>query len=453
MGQSIISRRNALLGLGTSALLPFLRPSVARSDDTPTKRLVVWFSPCGTYEPEFRPTGGETDFVLGKILAPLEPYRDKLLLFGPNEPDTADLGNVRKPRGISMVYDGNTPNASGEHATYQILTGAFPTADRLGSRQSLDQYVASKIGANDFLSSIQLGVDSAFPEMCYSGPGQLMPVENNSALAFQRLFGNLAGPSAADLTRKARRKHVLDTVALQSQSLASRLSNDDKTRIEAQQAALEALSARLDKTFVCEPPVLTSNDPAYWQESNWDSYDKMPEMADAQVRILATALGCGVTHVGSMQFGWAAANARYGFLDAPEYIHQLTHDMFDFGTSTYVPEPTQKIIDINTWYMTELAKFVGLLDSMPDTNGTTVLDNTVILVVNELAKGDWHCWQNMPFFLVGGGGGSLKTGRYLTFEDKSHNDLLVSVLNAMGIEDTTFGDPALCTGPLPGLTA
>lgn len=372
MPGSIISRRNALLGLGASAALPFLRPSVARSDDTPAKRLVVWFTPCGTHEAEFRPTGGETDFVLGKILQPLEAHRDKLLLFGPNEADAPDFSNVRKPRGISMVYDGNTPNASGEHASYQILTGAFPTSDRLGSSISLDQYVASKIGANDFLPSIQLGVDSSFPEMCYSGPGQQLPVENNPALAFQTLFGNLSGPSQADLTRKARRKKVLELVAGQSQSLAARLSKDDKSRIEAQQAALEALSTRLDKTFVCEPPTLSSNDPAYWHESDWDHFDKMPEMADAQLRVLATALGCGITHVGSMQYGWCGSNVRHDFLGAPEYLHQLSHDMFDFGTSTYVPEPTKKIIDVNTWYMQKLADFADLLDSMPETDGSKI---------------------------------------------------------------------------------
>jgi hypothetical protein len=41
----------------------------------------------------------------------------------------------------------------------------------------------------------------------------------------------------------------------------------------------------------------------------------------------------------------------------------------------------------------------------------------------------------------------------VTFDNKSHNDLLVSVLNALDVPDTTFGKAELCTGPLPGLTA
>jgi hypothetical protein len=45
-------------------------------------------------------------------------------------------------------------------------------------------------------------------------------------------------------------------------------------------------------------------------------------------------------------------------------------------------------------------------------------------------------------------------GRSLQLADQPHNNLLVSICNAMGLADvTTFGIPGVCTGPLPGLTA
>jgi hypothetical protein len=37
------------------------------------------------------------------------------------------------------------------------------------------------------------------------------------------------------------------------------------------------------------------------------------------------------------------------------------------------------------------------------------------------------------------------------YQKASHADLLVSLLNAMGVEETTFGNPETCTGPLSGL--
>ena len=67
--------------------------------------------------------------------------------------------------------------------------------------------------------------------------------------------------------------------------------------------------------------------------------------------------------------------------------------------------------------------------------------------------GTTHSHDNMPF-LVAGGTWAFRTGRYVQYTDpnkNSHGDLLVSLLNAMGVPDTTFGDPRYSTGPLPGL--
>ena len=54
--------------------------------------------------------------------------------------------------------------------------------------------------------------------------------------------------------------------------------------------------------------------------------------------------------------------------------------------------------------------------------------------------------------LAGLGGGALKGGRFLTFNN-AHNQLLVSILHMMGFRDqNTFGDPEW-SGPLPGLVS
>jgi hypothetical protein len=56
----------------------------------------------------------------------------------------------------------------------------------------------------------------------------------------------------------------------------------------------------------------------------------------------------------------------------------------------------------------------------------------------------------MPFLLAGNGGG-LRTGRSIRYDQRPHNDLLVSLLNLFGDARTTFGDPQYCTGPLTNL--
>ena len=77
----------------------------------------------------------------------------------------------------------------------------------------------------------------------------------------------------------------------------------------------------------------------------------------------------------------------------------------------------------------------------------------MVLWTNELAKGNTHSRQDAPYVLAGNAGGPLATGRFLSYEGQglNHNNLLVSILNAMGIPDTTFGKADWCTGPLTGL--
>jgi hypothetical protein len=91
------------------------------------------------------------------------------------------------------------------------------------------------------------------------------------------------------------------------------------------------------------------------------------------------------------------------------------------------------------------------LQSLKEADGSSILDNTLLIWVNELARGNVHSHDNMPYLLAGGAGGALRTGRFLTYNRVSHNNLLVSCMNLMGVAGTTFGDPAFCTGPLANL--
>ena len=48
------------------------------------KRLLLVFSPNGTWPDEFFPRGGERDFTFGRILAPLAPWRERLMVLKPH---------------------------------------------------------------------------------------------------------------------------------------------------------------------------------------------------------------------------------------------------------------------------------------------------------------------------------------------------------------------------------
>ena len=83
---NLMNRRTALKQLGLSSLsLPILSQSPAlfaeaNSKVPPKQRLVVMFSPNGTISEEFWPERIGENFEHKRILKPLEPFHDKMLV-------------------------------------------------------------------------------------------------------------------------------------------------------------------------------------------------------------------------------------------------------------------------------------------------------------------------------------------------------------------------------------
>jgi hypothetical protein len=78
--------------------------------------------------------------------------------------------------------------------------------------------------------------------------------------------------------------------------------------------------------------------------------------------------------------------------------------------------------------------------------------NTVVVWLSEISKGNTHEHRNLPFLLCGSAGGSWQTNRLLTFSgDVPHNNLLVSLMNAMGVAGNTFDETVYPVAPLSGL--
>lgn len=81
-----------------------------------------------------------------------------------------------------------------------------------------------------------------------------------------------------------------------------------------------------------------------------------------------------------------------------------------------------------------------------------MFDGTVVYWCSDVALGPSHGFANVRAFLLGTCGGHFKTGQHVSFMGESHTRLMVSLMQAMGLDAKEFGDPALPQGPLPGLT-
>ena len=94
---------------------------------------------------------------------------------------------------------------------------------------------------------------------------------------------------------------------------------------------------------------------------------------------------------------------------------------------------------IDTWFFERLAGLVKDLASAPEGNGS-VLDNTCILVCNDMNEGSNHWVKSIPYFIIGGCGGFFKQGQALSLPSAvPNNQLLTSVCHAMGLQIATVG--------------
>lgn len=447
--RSRLNRRQLLVGAGgLTVALPLLRSIGAEAQTlSPPKRLLLMYTPNGVIPDAWWPVAGgtETAFELGPIHQPLAPFKNRLVLFSGVDLDVARSGpGGLHQRGIGGLFTGQRLQEG-----TQFVDGCGQTAG-WASGISVDQEVARHSGQGTLFASLELGVraldNDVQGRISYAGAGRPLPPMNNPRDVYDRLFSML-GPAEGTMDELLlRRRSVLDTVQAQFSSLSTRLSKEDRVVCEAHLELVRDVERRLTQggtgegtgsTNSCQAPARPMIlDPASEQD--------MPLIADLELDLLAMAFACDLTRVASFTISTALNRIRYPFLDSLGEGHNLSHS----GPSD--ENAKNERIRRQTWHAGRLAYFLGRLAQFQEPDGTTVLDNTLVLWGNEVSLGYTHAHTNIPF-LVAGGSWHFRTGRHLSFTNVSHANLLVSVLNAMGVPASTFGLPEFCTGPLAGL--
>jgi len=440
-----LSRRTILRGAGGAAIgLPWLEamtPRTARAATGPVKRLVVMFSANGTIPAAWAPTPGasETDFTLSPILAPLAPHQADIVVVGGLEQKGG--GGDAHQIGMGGMLTGQLLNA-GPFAG----VGAPPAGWPMGA--SVDQRVAEGLAVPTKLRSLELGVQVGSADnwgrMIYRAANQPLPPDDDPASVYGRVFADLHTDPAVLARLRKRRQSILDGVGAQFTRISGRLGAADRARLDAHLTAVQEIESRLTTDLVVSNP--SCHDPTIASVAA-TANDSFPAVGALQMDLLVMALACDITRVASLQWSRSVSQTRFSWLNITEGHHDLSHRPDDDAGAV------DKLTRINTWYAQQLAGLIARLKATPDGAGGTLFDGTLILWCNELAKGNTHGHIGAPYVLAGSAGGALRTGRYLAYDGQGvpHNNLLVSILNAMGVPDRTFGKPDWCTGPLTGL--
>jgi hypothetical protein len=444
MSKLRLDRRTVLKGAGSVAIaLPWLEmmgaPRRAQAASAPARRFVSVYTPGGTVLERWRPIGTEASFVLGPILAPLEPVRDKIIVVD----------------GLTMT------SAVGEQSQAGIiawLTGTpqGPTPpDLFAAGPSVDQVLAPRISASKpkptgLQVAVRWGTGKGMGKVSptnianFENGGRFSPIAPglDPVLIWQDLFGTMPGP-----VTPAWEKSILDFVDRRYAALAGRLGASDKRKIDEHLTRIREIEQELAATASCSPPALVDTsdyNPKSGLASTNDGSLKdpvtdaaIPKVGKLMTDMLVMALACDLTGVASLQ--WADTEAKHTL---PWLNLNETHYFYENGGG-YRPAELEKIY---TWYS---GQHTYLLQQMArvDMGGHSLLDESVVFFGSELQHPATHIKTDMPFLLAGNGGG-LRTGRWLRYAGESHNDLLVAILNIFGDARVTFGDPRYCVGPL-----
>lgn len=452
-----LNRRQLLRGsLTAAAAIPLLEATGSQAQATLyPRRIVFFYTPNGTVSSEWRPRGGERDFTLGRILTPLEPFREKLLILGGLNMPLASTGpGSEHTRGIGGLLTGRP-----------TLEGTFESAGQpnagWASGISIDQHIARTLEPETPFRSLELGVHVVDSEVrgriSYTGASQPLPPIENPYAAYDRLFGAIPKPATSEpdpalLRLRRNRESVLGIVREQLDSASLVVGKDDRLKLEAHMEAIRDVERRLVPEDVVEPtePEPSCELPNVGAAANLKADPHLPKVGKLQLDLLAGALACDLTRVASIQWTHAETNHTFPFLGISGAHHKISH------AGDQELEEQERLVKINAWYGEQLAYFLQRLASYSE-GDRTLLDNTVVVWCNEVGQGNNHSHLDLPFLLAGSCGGQLATGRFVDYqaggaEGRPHNDLLVSLANAMQVDIQTFGAAEHCTGPLSGLT-
>lgn len=411
------TRRTFLRRLGGAGLALPLLPALLRGSSAtaqpvaPPKRLVCLFTHNQQLRAPWMPTGTDRDFTLSPVLAPLAPFQDRMLVLH------------------NMASTFNDHPAS---------TSAWSESN--GNGPSIDQVVAQRLGNATRLRSLELGVQTE-TSVSFGGPRLRVPAIAHPIAAYDRVM-NAAQNDPAERARQASQTgSVLAATRARFERLRGRLSASETRLVDAQISELTDLEDRVRNPAevracaIPPPPAVPTGSTTLRDQTLF------PAVCQAHLDNIATALTCDVTRVASLMIGGSGSTVTYSWLGISDVAHDVAHGFRNASGAT-IANAEDQWASIQTWHAQQIADFVAKLDSVVEDDGTTVLDNTIVLWASELglANGGGHQRNNVPAVIVGGGGGALDTGRFLDLGGRPYADLLLTLGHAMGYTDmTSFG--------------
>jgi len=441
-------RRTMLRGLGAALALPWMeslpgasRFASAATGGKPPIRMCFWYVPNGVHLPTWFPEHEGTLIDLPETLQPLAFARSYLNCFHGLTHNTA-------------LTNGDDEGCGHGQGAASFLTGAqaFKSQDDVRVGVSVDQLYARYVGQETPLPSLELGCESPRSGNAFGYSGTYKthiswrtatapaPYELNPKLVFDRLFSdNQARATQATIAdQDFYRRSILDAVMDDARRIHRRASSTDRLKLDQYLTSVREVERRIQRAAA----------PVELSTSGIERPEGIPEDFDEHLKLMADlmvlAFQTDRTRVASFMVTKEATDRNYPWLGFTDGHHMLSHH----GNEE---EKNRKLREIDRYHIAILARMIEQMMRVEEADGTTLLDNSMVLYGSGISDGDRHDHINLPVILLGKGGGTLKPGQYLKCRSETPmSNVLLAMLRNAGVPVDRFGDS---TEPLPGLSA
>jgi hypothetical protein len=518
------ARRSFLRAAGGSAVLlaPLLRSIESRAQGMAAPlRLLIIHHPLGagpgltTWRPNAAAT--TTTFTLpletapfAAAATPLQKYMcmvDGLNLVTPSGQNTHEGGMVALMTGVNALGKGSTQQdwAAGGPSIDQLLLANSPM---LGGPTQANK---TMFGSLQLAADTRSDRDEVSPRvMSYKPPiagsdvlqrRQPLHAETQPLNVFNRVFGG-ALPTGTDPARiLAQKLSVCDFMKRDIARMQTLIPATEKDRLATHLFGVQQLEASLRQTYGMMMPTGTCMKPAmpptyantstgqmtsstvfttasgvdYYVSGSPNSHPHL-DLGLNQLRLIKTAFACDLVRVATFMWSsgtnWVVfpgtfqnASIRGNPQSAPHHPPSHSDPAGDTGTRDWLNQ-------ISQFYSAATATVLQEFATTPDidsttSNPTTLIDNTIVVYVTEVARAWDHNQQNMPLIIFGGKNTRVRGGTYLKVTggtlatqtggsavNRPFNDMWLALLPIFGVNSTVLSGASGAlpsTGPLPGI--
>lgn len=428
------SRRNFLRGAGVALALPWLESLSALAQDgkavnKPPVRFAHLFFSNGVEPAHWWAKGNGAAMEFGQAAQPLAPIREDIVFL----------------RGLyhQKAFTSTSPHLGRMNLLSGVPVSLDPKDIRVGT--SFDQVLAQRIGNRTAVPSLVLGIEpnelrleDGLSMIYGSNISWVSPTKPATKEIYpSRTFDQLVGdPKGRQLDRS-----ILDNVLADAHSLQPKVSSSDRKKLDEYLESIRDIEKRID--HAAKEERLEGWKPTLKQPNLSRPGEQLPQNVPEHMKLMldliVLAFQMDKTRLVTLMLNNDLSQMNFRFIEG---VRGALH--LDLTHNGKAPELEAMYLKTNQFHVRQFTYLVERLKAI-DEGGTSLLDNSLLMLASSLFDGDAHGADQLPIVLAGKAGSALQTGRILNYLDKGNDNrracsLFLSVMDMMGVQLDRFGD-------------